>query len=263
MQHTIQGALDSDVDDVHQPWVGELARRWGGARRAALRTIVPEVPAGATEDELLDAATAEDREAVLRRVFDNSHTLGIGFRRFHRVDLTLTDLSRLLPLLGAPCPASGLERDPRARESRSARLSCAAPRCDYWREALHGLVSGLSTSVYYSRVKSPAAGDPDCVDLLHVDARSEARLQPVSEAMRASLAPVIDSVARVSPGSTVELLGLAEGALYVQLHRVDATCGLDLFPFLRHGVERAIPGLEVRDAGPRSVLDPNPKRQEP
>ena len=39
--------------------------------------------------------------------------------------------------------------------SRSERPSCDTPgACSYWREALHGLVSGLSSSVRYSRVSS-------------------------------------------------------------------------------------------------------------
>lgn len=236
-------------------WAEELDRRWTAARRAALRTIVPEYPVDAPEGELLAAATVADPAAVLRRVFDNSHTLGLGFRRFHRVDLTLIDLSYLLPSLGAPCTQGSFQRDAAARESRTDRLPCSSPRCAYWREALHGLTSGLATAVYYSRVESPEGGSTRCVDLLHVELQSDARYQPIPESMRASLVEAAEKMGRIAPGATVEYLGLMEGALHLCLHQPGPACGLDLNHSLLRTIERLIPGLVVHDASPRAVLD--------
>jgi hypothetical protein len=238
-----------------QMQAGELDRRWTAARRAALRTVVPEYPLDAPEGELLAAATAADPAAVLRRVFDNSHTLGLGFRRFHRVDLTLPDLSQLLPFLSPPCTQGSFHRDAAARESRTDRLPCASPRCSYWREALHGLTSGLATAVYYSRVESPEGGSTRCVDLLHVELQNEARYQPIPESMQAPLVEAAEKMGRIAPGATVEYLGLMEGALHLQLHQPGPACGLDLNHSLVRTIERLIPGLVVYDASPRAVLD--------
>ncbi len=236
-------------------WADQLDRRWAGARRAALRTIVPDHTTEATEEELLEVATAADPDAVLRRVFDNSRTLGLGFRRFHRVDLTLVDVSELLPLLSAPCAQRGFQRSSTAIEARTDRSPCSAPRCAYWREALHGLVSGLASAVYYSRVESLAGGSSRCVDLLHVEFQTEARYQGISESMQAPLVAAAEKVGRISPGASVTYLGLVDGELHFILHQPGSGCGLDLNHTLRRTIEKLLPGLVVHDASPRAVLD--------
>lgn len=200
---------------------------------------------------------ARDAAATLRRVFDNGRLLGQGFSRTHRLDLTLPDLTAMLPLLGAPCVAGGLRREPTTQASLSIRPPCAESRpawCAYWRESLHGLVNGLSSSVWYSRVASPPGGSDTCVDLLHVDPWSPLRFQPVPEDLVPLLGEVAAMLRRLSPSAGVAFLGMAEGALHV---RVDDPQRTDLGAVLTRTLARARPGLEVRDASSRSVLSPS------
>lgn len=224
---------------------------------------MPESPPDLGEPELLVLALKADPEATLRRVFDNSHLLGVGFRNHYRVDLTLVDLAALLPQLGCPCTAEGLSRSLETQTARTSRSACAASAtqgqlCAYWRECLHGLVSGLSTSVYSSRVASPQAGGDTCVDLLHVDAQSPHRYAPVPEAMRAPLEEAHAALARVAPTARIEFLGLVEGALHLRIDDTGPKCGMDTSLIVERVLRRALPDLQIRDASPRAVLEPSP-----
>lgn len=207
---------------------------------------------------LVAAAGNVDREGLLRRVFDHSYGLGSSFRQFHRVDLTLVDLESILPTLGSPCMYPGFTRVEGRVTSRTERAPCggqvAVPDlCTWWREAFLGLVSGLSTGVYASRVESPPSS-ARCVDLLHVDARSPFRLAPVPDSLAPALDKAAQKLARISPGTRLEVLGMNDGALHVQLHRTSAGCGLDMDRMLLRTLERSLPGVPIRDATPRSVL---------
>lgn len=224
----------------------DLRDRWARARRAAL-------PEGEdAEDVRALALLAGDADPSLRRVFDHSYRLGRSFSRWARADLTLVDLERLLPELGAPCLERGFTRAGDRRSSLARRPACGpeAP-CAWWREAIGGLVSGLSSSVRHTRV---AAGEGGCIDLLHVDHDDPARHAPVPEDLDRALSGAIAKIGRVVPGTTVEVLGLQEGALCVQVHAGASSCAFDV-PTLALGVLRhALPGVVVRDATPRPVL---------
>lgn len=236
---------------------GELALRWRRARRAALRTLAPELSADTPDAQLLASAWAADPEAAQRRVFDNSFTLGRGFCSTYRVDLTLGDLTALLPRLGAPCVAelARVEGAPAARSARSPCAECGPAACAVWREALQGLVSGLSTTVYTSRVHSGAA-DGRCADLLHLEAQSELRYAPIPPDLQPTLHRTLEKMGRIAPESRLEVLGLVEGVLHIRLHSPTSGCGLDQHHIARRLLERALPGLQVQDASPRAVLPP-------
>jgi hypothetical protein len=248
--------------------VPELARRWRSARCEALRTVVPEAPCDLDESALLRLAHSRDAEASLKRVFDNSRILGLGFCRYHGVDLTLIDLTTLLAELGAPCHAGGFRRADDEPACRSAASPCAAGAtagwCDHWRESLHGLIGGLSSSVHFTRLQSPAHGAASCVDLLHVHADTHKRFVPVGADVEVALDEVRAKVGRIDPGAKLEFFGLVEGALHFRVQASPRSapscgtegrgCGLDLPTIVQKAVHRRFPGLAVRDASPRPVL---------
>jgi len=273
--------------------VTELAWRWKLARCAALRTVLaeagtpaPDGPTGRDADEvaLVHLAAAADPAAALTRVFDNSRVLGLGFRRYYRIDLTLPDLADLLPAAGVPCHALGFHRDANEPAWRTARQPCTATPtsalCNHWRESIHGLIGGVSTGVYYSRLQSAGANDAGCADLLHVDAETRLRFSPIPADLELGLEPVRSLIHRVNPGAKLELLGLAEGALHYRLHSAKGACGtcattpspdadlldlaglsattgggLDVATVFAHAVKRRFPSLVLRDASARPVMD--------
>lgn len=246
----------------------DLADRWSRARCAALRAVVPE---GAPTDEagLLHLAAAHAPDAALTRVFENSRILGLGFRHTYRVDLTLVDLGELLPALGAPCHVGGFAPVPGEPACRSTSTPCQGcgdvPPCDHWRESIHGLVAGLSSSVSYTRVASAAGGASSCSDLLHVDPQSPLRFTPLPAEMQPKIATIHRLIARIDPGVRVELLGLRDGVLHYRIHpappgsaencaSASRTCGLDLGAVLLGALRRRFPTLRVADASPRAVF---------
>lgn len=239
--------------------VPDLARRWGAARRAALRTLAPDAPPEADELELL--RLAPNPEEAARRVFDNSRLVGQGFRRFYGVDLTLNDLAELLPALGLPCHAGGFAKLDGDTARRAVRSPCADGRstpgcCAVWAEATLGLVGGLSTAVYLTRQQSPATGGDLCADLLHLDAQTPLRFEPVPESMQPALAEVTRSARRVDPGAKLEFLGLLDGALHFTLQAgADRGCGgLSVHAAVSHALSRRLPDHRFVDATPRPVL---------
>lgn len=247
----------------------DLADRWSRARCAALRAVVPE---GAPTDEagLLHLAAAHAPDAALTRVFENSRILGLGFRHTYRVDLTLVDLGEILPALGAPCHVGGFAPVPGEPACRSTATPCRAsgdgpPPCDHWRESIHGLVAGLSSSVSYTRVASAVGGASSCSDLLHVAPQSPLRFTPLPAEMQPKLATIHRLIARIDPGVRVELLGLRDGVLHYRIHpappgsaencvSASRTCGLDLGAVLLGALRRRFPTLRVADASPRAVF---------
>lgn len=236
-----------------------LAERWRRGRCHALRTVVPDAPAEASEDELLALAWALDPTSTLRRVFDNSRILGIGFRRYHRAgDLTLRDLSELFPTLGAPCHPAGFERVEGESAWRSTRAPCASRNtpglCDYWRESIQGLASGLSSTACYTRVESPAHGGQACVDLLHLDPASPLRFTPPRAEDQAALEAVGELVRHIDSGASLHVLGVSEGALHYRLESSKRGCGFDIHTVFERAVQRRLPNLTVCNASPRAVL---------
>lgn len=253
------------------PLIAGLATRWQRARCEALRTVVPDAPADADEATLLSLANARDPEASLRRVFDNSRVLGLGFRRYHGIDLTLVDLSTVLHGLGAPCHTGGFQRVEGEPACTTAASPCAgwsqAPAlCDHWRESIHGLIGGLSSTVYFTRVASPGGGGAECVDLLHVNAQSARRFAPVSMDIQVGIDAIIRWLRAIDPGAKIEFYGLVEGALHYRAEgsaksqpacgtcATASACGLDVHVLLERALARRFPDLRLCDASPRPVF---------
>lgn len=248
--------------------VGDLAQRWQRARRAALRTLVPDAPPDLEESALVPLAQEKDREAALKRTFENSQILGRGFSRYRAIDLTMVDLTAILPMLGAPCHLGGFGRAADEPACSSAAMPCALAgrgMCDHWRESIAGLVGGLSSTVYYTRVESAGHGAEVCSDLLHVQAETPKRFRPIPATILSELERIARQVHGIDPGAKVEFFGLMEGVLHYRVQPsprsaascssgTAVACGIDVGGLVAHALRRRLPALEVCDASPRPVL---------
>jgi hypothetical protein len=239
--------------------IDDLAGRWTRARTSALS------PArrGEPEAALLPEALGTDREGAERRVFDHSLRLGEGFRRFHAATIPLDDLPEVLAQIAArdaPCLAGTWKSVPGEAAVCLERSGCVARAlgpgaCDYWREAVSGLVLGL-TGLRHARHASVTRGDAHCVDVIYADPESVFRFGPIPEEMRAGLAAVARTVAIFDSAVTVRFRGLSEGVLYYELEQ--AGCGpspLRARPLLEQGVQRRFPALALKEISPRPVLE--------
>lgn len=249
----------------------DLAGRWRRARHDALLAVFAEHPASKPElagdpgdEALLRRALALDVDLALRKVFDNSRRLGEGFRRFYGRSLELPELPMALGILGqtdAACLAGSFTTADDEPALELTRDGCqwadhGAPACNWWREAINGLILGLTGDLRHARHASRGHGDPCCVDAIHADPESRRRFGPIPDDLRQGLADVARMVVSFDSTARVEFLGVSEGVLYYQL---PASCGVDRSrirpqPLLERGVQRRFPQLALREVTPRSVL---------
>lgn len=241
----------------------DLAERWRRARRSALRAVVAEdVADDVTDDDLAVRALERAADDALRAVFDVSRRLGLSFRAYYRVELPLADLVRLLPAIGAPCTSRDWSPISGDAAQRAERAPCGVwsqhPRaCALWREAIDGLVAGLSGEVRFARHASRGAGDGRCVDVLHVHPRSPSRYGPIPEAMRDGLDAIARTARALDGALDVELLGMSEGVLYYRAQRAGGVGAGEVSTSIEPAVRRRFPDLVIREVSPRPVLTPD------
>lgn len=237
--------------------VSELARRWQLARCAATRAAVPELPADVDHDTLITLGLERAPDEVLRRVFDVSRQLGAGFRAYHRLDLPLSDLCEVLPRLGAPCVVRRWSRLADESACRGERGACSDvalhPRaCAFWREAIDGLVLGMTSAILFARHASRGAGDDRCVDVLYVHPQSPSRFGAIPDDVRDQLERIRRTACALDPSLVVTFLGISERVLYYRAERSgDAGRASSA---IEPAVRRRFPHLTLREVSPRPVL---------
>lgn len=238
--------------------IEDLANRFRFARRSALLSVCPESKA-LDEGELLGLALERDSAAIHKRVFENSLKLGWGFTRFYGHEIQLGDLPSVLGQLQVPC-AMGAWSAPRDGALRWEREGCGPNGarkavCDYWREALDGLVLGLGGGTHHARHASRGAGGSACVDVLFVDPESPLRYGPIPAEMRPALDRVVALAKSFDSQRELEFVGLSEDVLFFR-ESAAVEGGVSVRSFVERAVQRRYPQLHLMDTSPRPVLGP-------
>jgi hypothetical protein len=237
----------------------ELGLRFEAARRAALEETlgVEQLPLG--EDAALRKVPAAGREILARRVYWNAWRLGRSAAQAHGEVNDPARLGELLGGCGLACVAGEWRADGARR--RLERAGCAAAAelgaaaCDYYREAVDGLVAGLSGALRYTRLASHGHGAMRCEDVLYSEREPAARLAPVPAAVARHCAQPLARLRAL--GVRVELLGLAENRLHVEIAGLHgSSCGPTrlYFDLLAEHLAKRFPALALTDASPRAVL---------
>ncbi len=238
----------------------DLAARWRHARRSALRAGLPGSTSAESEEDLLSRALASSAEDAQKRAFDNSLRLGVGFARYFDKEFTLGELPDVLAALGAPClvgewrpasdgePALFLER----KGCPSASLGPSA--CDFWREAIDGLVLGITGGIRHSRHESKGHDDARCLDVVHVRPESPLRFGAIPSDVRAGLEGARRMARAFDSTVDVEFLGISQGTLFYQLNKAGCGGELSVKSLVEREVRRRFPRLDLREISPRSVL---------
>jgi hypothetical protein len=251
-----------DAEDFH--------RRWRNARLSALHAAEPEMAIPPSqpgespcdhEERLLESHFSE---RLLRGIFENSRKLALSLSRHLGVTYELHDFQSLLAGSDIPCFQGGwraqekslvLERPGCAFSAGSGHLAC-----DYWREALDGLVTGLGDRERLARHACVRHGDASCLDVLFADVggtgNGSTAWGPLPEHMALDLFEASEQF-RHRTGITVELKGMNEGVLhYAFQDPTDTRCGsakssAELFQEL---VRERFPGISMKDTTPQAVL---------
>jgi hypothetical protein len=252
----------------------DFLARWERARRSALRKtgcdakVDPELPEESMIAAGVTGADSESRaDALLRAVFDNSRLLALGLSRQLGLTFEIRDFQALIAASGIPCFAGAWEESGEARVLRrpacADRSGAGVLACDYWREALDGIVTGLGEKERLARHGCGRRGDPACVDVLFDE---EACVGPVvSEAWGAvpehlaiDLHEAVEYF-RARTGQAVGIKGINEGVLHYEILAASgAPCaGGPVKLRFEDVLAERMPDVGHKDVTPRAVLGEN------
>lgn len=265
----------------------DLSLRWQKARLSSLRLLLAGVDLSAlsadkfeelnfSEQEigLLKLVPEELRELALRKVFDYSRQLGLGFSKFLGVSLELSDFSDILSGTNVPCYQGRWRTHNEAQVLE--RSGCESVRklgsfgCDYWREALDGFVMGAGDTERLARHRSLGHGDQECVDVLFTENYSLPRMasqeqKSTSPSLKkygpvpSELTQALGEIEKRFETMKVQLQidGFSEGALYYRLQTDEGVlCGAGgklLHDSFSKELAKKFPKILVRDSSPLAV----------
>lgn len=203
---------------------------------------------------------AEKQPELQRRVFLLSRQLGLKVIAPLDVVLEPTDIVRLLQASPHPCLSGTWTSADDGQTIFLRRHGCGNPdapaRCDYWREAMDGLVMGLGDDARYARHRSQGHGDDACVDVWFEGASSPRRWGPVPGALLQLLEQTRAQLA--DSGVQLTLQGFSEGTLYYQLRSsLGPACGpggVLLRGLVKRALDSYAPGLALVETTPQGVL---------
>ncbi len=260
----------------------DFSSRWTRARISALRSTLDSTASGGSgndeslsEELLLQRVSPEKRDSVLRSVFDSSRRFGMNASRHFGMSFEISDLAEILQSLSIPCFAGKWRSHNSAfvLERNGCRLltGLGSVACDYWREALDGLVVGVGENERLARHRSRGHKDTECVDVLFVEeyvsprvldpAASPALIQqsrkygPVPADVISALDPARQRFRNMKVQLVLE--GESEGILYYRLDADEGVlCGAGgklLHDSFSREAALVCPNLSVRDASPLAV----------
>ncbi|NJM09467.1 MAG: hypothetical protein HC883_00770 [Bdellovibrionaceae bacterium] len=121
----------------------------------------------------LDCLEEGQFEEFLKSVFLNSRNLGLSYQKANNLTWEKSDFSAFAKDLGSPCLGGVWDKKTSAhvlsRGGCGSGKSAGQRFCQYWREAIDGLVIGISDDVGFVRNSSVGVGDDSCVDVFYDD----------------------------------------------------------------------------------------------
>lgn len=266
------------LDTLNIDW-SDFYRRWGKARISAIRKIIDsdlELPiAEETERGLLlqlfefvdDCTVAQSEKMKIllyRNIFDNSRLLGLGLAKKFGVTFDLLDLRKVLTNSAIPCVNGTWE----SRESAEVltRNGCnycpniGSFACDYWREAIDGLVMGLGESERFVRHGSVRHNDSKCIDVFFLESHKRIKGSVAWGKIPSHIAPILNSICLEFENENkvvIETKGMKEGILYYELKTpTDIECGMgsNLIKSFQDKIQNSFPGLQLMEITPKAVL---------
>lgn len=249
------GSAEAAEREAHP--LDDLFERFARARRSALVKVYEGEPPADEITALVELREARWEEA-LKQVYLASWRLGRGAARVAGGPIRLAEMAdRLRAGRGVPCLAGRWRSEGGSvvRESPGCAegVMGGARVCDWYREALDGLVSGLGQEIGFARRASLGRCGSHCEDVLFDDSAPELRLAPVPTFILEHVAHPVRRLAE--EGIELALLGLAENRLYVTFARKAGGCGVPrlYFDLLADHLREGFPEIELRDATPRAM----------
>jgi hypothetical protein len=272
--------FNKDLDNINQ----DFQQRWTAARISALRKMIqiePEIIASgsnlesSSEDELVEQyfsknlnsnpeECAKAKDQLLRLIFDNSRLLARSLSKHLGLSFEIEDFQNLLQKSEIPCAQGHWESRETSRILK--RNGCdyctrsGANACDYWREAIDGLVMGLGDNERFVRHASKRHGDSECIDVFYLELNSNKKDSMAWGPLPEHMAPTLTSICQDFESkmkTSIQLKGLSEGVLYFEFNNsTDSFCGGTklLTSTFQRKLQKNYPGLTVQEVTPRAVL---------
>lgn len=247
--------------------IQELRERWFRSRVAALKKIFNQV---LSEDDFflnINLQSEEDFEQLLKLIFLNSRNLGISYQKLYQLTWEKKDFTVFLKKLGSPCLLGDWDEKNTAhvlsRNGCNQGKLSGSRYCQYWREAIDGLVVGISDDVGFVRNSSIAAGDETCIDVFFdeeanpTDAiwNNSDKWGVLPEEIKLELSKIEQKFLEMK--IDLKFLGLSEKNLTYKLEpKENLTCGTagNLYrSHLEKLVKEKFPLLNLKDASPVAV----------
>src|SRR5690606_39175007 len=159
------------------------------------------------EKELLHKAeksSSEDKELILKEIFLKSRDYGLGLKTINKATLTLDDITGIIKILKVPCFMGNWSVEPSLHYYTLERTVCPLKEkssfiCEYWQEAMDGLIMGLGESERFSRHRSLVKGEnQNCLDVIYDSDYIDLRWGDIPDQLKKSCQPLINHLDRKS-----------------------------------------------------------------
>lgn len=247
--------------------IQDLGTRWQLARESAYNKIFEDRK---QENEFLlelNKLEEEKFEELLKSIFLNSRNLGLSYQKSKNLTWEKSDFTAFANKLGSSCLAGLWELKPSAhvlsREGCDSGKKIGRRYCQYWREAIDGLVVGISDEVGFVRNSSISVDDERCIDVFF-DEESSPTDAIWSNANKWGALP--DSIKEDLEGIqqkfekmkiNLKFLGISEKNLLYKLEpKENLTCGSAGTIYRSHLeklVKEKFPFFSLKDASPVAV----------
>lgn len=259
-------------DDLVPSTILDLKTRWFKARQA----VVSNEEAFLKNIHLLNDF---EYEQILKKIFLNSRNLGQGYQKRYGISWELTDIQKHFSALDVSClHGQWLVKNKALVLSRSgcayANLNSQSPHriCQYWREAIDGLVMGLCEQERFARHKCVTIDDSNfenmldknesrentlCEDVFYIEEEKKMyQWGPLPSQMLPQLVQLQEKFHNLKVKLT--FLGLSEKQLFYRLESGEVnscgTAGTLFKDLLVKNIEKIFPGLILKDASPVAVI---------
>lgn len=207
-----------------------------------------------------DVSANQDEEISLKNVFDNSRKLGLSLSKFINATLEIEDFKTILEQSDLPCfkgewtkieQGFSLQRSP-CHEG----ITCGPSKCQFYREAIDGLVMGAGDCERYVRYRSFAAGDSHCEDLFLLEEKRGSPHLTIPTNILESLEEIrADFNKRFK--KNVKWIGFKENEILFEFQATSSSCGVSDGVYekqLMESVKKLYPTYQLTNCAPRAVI---------
>lgn len=245
----------------------DLKSRWLRAREYSISKVIATANSEISFFFEINLISEEVFEDLLKVIFLNSRNLGLSYQKAKNLSWERIEFINYAKSLGSPCLNGEWEQ--RSTASVLTRKGCKEGiqlghrYCQYWREAIDGLVIGLSEDIGFVRNNTVTIEDDLCVDIFYDDEsiptdaiwNNSNKWGQLPPAIQSDLATIEQKFNEMKVD--LKFLGLSEKTLYYKLEpKENLTCGTAGNIYRNHLeglIKEKFPLIKLKDASPVAV----------